>query len=101
MPTLKIDLQEGFGGDHVVVQVDDSVVYDKKDVRTRMQLGLADSVQVETGTKARLTVRLPMKAIEGVTTVHVEKTPNIGVKVEGKEIRFDFPPEGQVMFGYV
>jgi hypothetical protein len=101
VPTLKIDLREGFEGDHVVARVDGRVVYDKPGVRTRMQIGLADSVEVQAGAQAELAVSLPDKGLEGTTTVMVDKTPNVGVSVEGGKVHFTFPPEGQVMFGYV
>jgi hypothetical protein len=101
MPILKIDLQDGFNGDRVTVRVDGRVVYDKPQVRTRTQIGLADSVQVETGPLAELAVSLPDKGVEASTAVNVEETPNVGVVVEGREVRFKFPPEGQVMFGYL
>jgi hypothetical protein len=101
MPTLKIDLQEGFDNDHVVVRVDGRVVYDKPDVRTRTQLGLADSIEMDTGPKAEVVVSLPEKGIQGSETVEVADSPNVGVSVDGQAVRFKFPPEGQVMFGYV
>ena len=101
MPTFKIDLQEGFDGDRVVIRVDGRPVYDKQGVSTRMQIGLADSVQVETGSEAELAVQLPDKGLEGTVKLFVEETPNVGVSVEGEVVRFKFPPEGQVMFGYL
>jgi hypothetical protein len=101
VPTLKIDLQEGFAGDHVVVEVDGQVVLDKQSVTTRQQVGLASSVQVETGLTAELRVELPEKGIEGSESVQVGQKPNVGVLVDGGEVHFKYPPEGQVMFGYV
>lgn len=45
MPRLHIALQEGFAGDSVSIQVDGREVYRKDAVRTRTQIGLADSVE--------------------------------------------------------
>jgi hypothetical protein len=101
MPTLKIDLQDGFSGDHVVMQIDGRVVYDRSEVKTRMQVGLADSAQVEVDSPGELTVRLPDRGIEASTSIDVDQTPNIGVAVEDAEVRFRYPRDVEVMFGYV
>jgi hypothetical protein len=45
MPRLHIALQEGFAGDPVSISVDGREVYRKDAVRTRTQIGLADSVE--------------------------------------------------------
>ena len=45
MPRLHIALQEGFAGDPVRISVDGRDVYRKDGVRTRTQIGLADSVE--------------------------------------------------------
>jgi hypothetical protein len=46
MPTLHIDFQEGFLDDTVVVRVNDEE-YHKPHVRTRLQIGYADSLEVD------------------------------------------------------
>ena len=45
MPRLHIALQEGFAGDRVSINVDGQEVSRKDAVRTRTQIGLADSVE--------------------------------------------------------
>ena len=45
MPRLHIALQEGFAGDPVSIAVDGKEIYRKTEVRTRTQIGLADSVE--------------------------------------------------------
>ncbi|HEX6656852.1 MAG TPA: hypothetical protein VF065_02145 [Ilumatobacter sp.] len=45
MPKLHIALQEGFAGEPVTISVDGRDVYRKDQVRTRTQIGLADSVE--------------------------------------------------------
>jgi hypothetical protein len=47
MPRLHIALQNGFTGVPVTILVDGREVYRKDDVRTRTQIGLADSVELE------------------------------------------------------
>ena len=46
MPQIHIALQEGFAGNSVTISIDGREVYRKDHVRTRTQIGLADSVQV-------------------------------------------------------
>ena len=46
MPRLHIALQEGFTGEPVSISVDGREVYRKDQVRTRTQIGLADSVEI-------------------------------------------------------
>ena len=41
MPTLKVDLQEGFSGEAVVLVLNEKEVY-RGNPKTRMQIGLAD-----------------------------------------------------------
>jgi hypothetical protein len=45
MPLLHIALQEGFAGQPVAITVDGREIYRKDQVRTRTQIGLADSVE--------------------------------------------------------
>ena len=47
MPRLHIALQNGFTGVPVTIVVDGGEVYRKDNVRTRTQIGLADSVELE------------------------------------------------------
>lgn len=46
MPDLHVALEEGFDADHVVVQVDQTIVFDEPAVSTRHQIGLAAAVDV-------------------------------------------------------
>jgi hypothetical protein len=45
--TLHIALQEGFAGQPVAISVDGREIYRKDAVRTRMQIGLADSIETQ------------------------------------------------------
>jgi hypothetical protein len=44
--TLRIALEEGFEGEAVVVDVNGSTVLERDDVRTRMQVGFAERLEV-------------------------------------------------------
>ena len=46
MPLLHVALQEGFGGEPVVVSVNDRELFRKDDVRTRTQIGRADAFEL-------------------------------------------------------
>jgi hypothetical protein len=45
MPVLHIALQDGFAGEPVTIRVDGREIYKKDQVRTRTQIGFADSVE--------------------------------------------------------
>ena len=46
MPLLRVDLQEGFGGEPVLITVNGREQFRKDGVRTRTQIGRADSLEV-------------------------------------------------------
>jgi hypothetical protein len=46
MPLLHVDLQEGFIGEAVVASVNGRELFRKEGVRTRTQIGLADSFEL-------------------------------------------------------
>ena len=46
MPLLHVDLQEGFLGEPVVATVNERELFRKDGVRTRTQIGLADSFEI-------------------------------------------------------
>jgi hypothetical protein len=79
MPLLHIALQEGFESDPVSISVDGQEIFKKDAVRTRTQIGLADSVEVTRpaggvtieirarGTTAKLTPTLTENLYVGVS----------------------------------
>ena len=70
MTTLQIDLQEGFEDDHVIITVDDRVVFDKSHVRTRRQISLAEIVSLELEQPAvQVKVSLPQRNLSA--SIHV------------------------------
>lgn len=72
MPLLHIALQEGFGGDDVVVRINGVKIYENNAVSTRTQIGLADSFEVD--------------VVEGVVMIDV----NMGVKDLSRNIELHF-----------
>src|SRR3990172_5962636 len=62
MAHLQIELQEGFYDDHVIITVDDKVVFDESSVTTRQQIGLAKTVPLELDKQtAEVRIALPEK----------------------------------------
>jgi hypothetical protein len=99
MAKLHIALQEGFDHEAVVIRVNRKDVFNKQDVRTRLQIGLADSfdVEVEDG-PATVEILLPKKNLTKEIKTQVPQEPYLGVSlVAGKiEHRASGTP-----FGYV
>lgn len=101
---LRISLEEGFVQDHLVVTVDDATVLDEADVTTRMQTGLATTVDVPVPETAESTapaggsvvrVSLPERGIEGDLTIDAATTPYVRISVLGDKVELtatDSPP---------
>lgn len=65
MPTLQVDLREGFNGDTVIVRIDGQEVYRRSGVATNYSVGLADSFRAEVaGGDVRVEVMLPEKGLD-------------------------------------
>ncbi|MDP8977975.1 MAG: hypothetical protein M3N17_05290 [Actinomycetota bacterium] len=89
MASLHVALQEGFGGEGVVVLVDGREVFSDPDVRTRLQIGLAKSFDVEVApgrhlVECRLTGRDNPVArhveVAGPTWVGISLVPDGGAR---------------------
>jgi hypothetical protein len=83
MPTLHLHLREGFVGERVLVHLDDAVIFDAPDVRTRPQLGLAARRELDAPAGPRaLRVELPGRARTHTVRLDVARTPYVGVSVD-------------------
>ena len=86
MPELNIDLQEGFEGDRVEIQVDGRTV-SRDSVKTRYQIGLADSIRISAGADAKLvTVTLPDRGLSG--TFELTGAPYLAVSIKDGAVAF-------------
>ena len=95
MPTLTIDLQEGFAGDEVIVRVNGREVVRRPGVKTKRMLGLAQSLEVPVPDGAvSLEIEVQAKRARGTTAVHHS---HLGVSLVGNEVRFI---EADKPFGY-
>lgn len=69
MPTLHLDLREGFNNDTVVVRLDGREVYRRSGLSTNYSVGLADRVEIETPEgEVEIEVALPDRGI--ASTIH-------------------------------
>ncbi len=100
MAALHIALEEGFFDDTVSIRVNGHEVYGKSDVSTRMQLGLADSVETDVRTgPARGEVDLPSRGVSETIALTVSDGLHLGVSVtdDGRIVY----RESTSAFGYV
>lgn len=97
MPTLHIHLRDGFTGEPVRVRLGGHTVYDRPDVRTRMQTGLADLFEVPLPDGAppggpEVTVELPGR---GRTEVVRAAAPDAGADAAGDlHLALSLAPDG-------
>jgi len=99
MASLHIALEEGFEGDVVVVRVNGSEVYDNQDVKTRLQIGLADSFDTSVGRgKAQIEIAVPTRKLTEKVSVDVDDRIFLGASLQGDSIRCRVSKEP---FGYV
>ncbi|HEX6070509.1 MAG TPA: hypothetical protein VFZ18_11815 [Longimicrobiaceae bacterium] len=72
MPTLHVDLREGFDGDTVVVEADGRELYRKSGVKTNYSIGLADRVTAEVAAgDVRVDVTLPERGLRSSVALTV------------------------------
>jgi hypothetical protein len=72
MPTLHVDLREGFDGDTVVVEAAGRELYRKSGVKTNYSIGLADRVTAEVPAgDVRVEVTLPERGLRGSVALTV------------------------------
>lgn len=88
MPTLQVDLREGFNDDSVVMRVDGREVYRRSGVRTNYSVGIADRIEIEVPAgKAQVELALPLRGISSLV-VHRPGDPDT--------VTFALDPAGQL-----
>lgn len=90
MTGLSIHLQEGFEDDVVIIRTDGRERARKEHVTTRMLLGYAEIVELESSAtgSVRLEVTLPNRQIAGSTTLSLAGGVFVGVNVENGVLVF-------------
>ena len=99
MPTLKIDLQEGFSGKSAVLRINGKEVY-RGTPRTRMQIGLAESRSFDLPSqKVTIQLELPESNKSQETALNLDQDQYVGISLStAGEISFNLAAEP---FGYV
>lgn len=89
MALLHIALQEGFADDTVVIRIDGEKVFRKGNVKTRHQIGYADSFEtiVEEGS-VNIEVSLPLKNLSEAIVLQVSSATYVRVSI--LEDRIDY-----------
>jgi hypothetical protein len=68
---LKIDLQDGFEGDIVIIEINSKELYHNEGVKTELTLGYADSIEADVPEgQCTVEVNLPKKGIS--VSIHLE-----------------------------
>jgi hypothetical protein len=99
MVLLHIALQEGFWGDTVIVRVNGEQVFREKDVKTRLQIGLADSVELDVAEgPTQVEVLLPSKNLSDSVQLDVSAPTYVGVSIVDGKITFRI---SDMPFGYL
>lgn len=89
MVILKLDLQDGFEGDLVIIKVNGSEVFRKENVKTRLTVGYALSFEVDIPAgNTNIEVSLPQKGINGEISIEASGPVFMGISVQDNEIIF-------------
>ncbi len=87
MPLLRIDLQEGFKGDTVIIRVNGKQVFRKTGVTTQLLLGYAEALEIEVpeGT-SQIRVLVPNRKLAQTIPLEGTDALHLGVSVQGNQI---------------
>jgi len=99
MALFHIAFQEGFTDDTVVVRVNEGEVFRKDNVKTRTQIGYADSfeVTIEEGS-VKVEVLLPLKNLSEIFVLQVSTAVYMGISIDDGRIVYRISQEP---FGYL
>lgn len=102
MSVLHIALQEGFAIEPVEVKVNGKVVFSKPSVKTRTQIGLADSVEVNIEASEQkqieVVISLANRRVSKKVSINADETPFVGISIEDNNI---ITKLSQEPFGYL
>lgn len=83
MPTLHVDLREGFTRDTVVIRVDGREIYHRTDVETNYSVGLADRVTAEVPRgPVRVEILLPQRDQQQSLTLPMDDSAALGFSLD-------------------
>lgn len=99
MPLLHVAFQEGFDGDTVVVRVNGKEIFRKDNVKTRLQIGYADSFENNFNKgPATVDIVLPSKSLSETVQLQLAAPTYIGVSIQQDKINCRISDQP---FGYV
>ena len=99
MALLHVAFQDGFTGDTVIARVNGEVVFHKQNVKTRTQIGLADSFEMNLGQgPVSIEILLPSKNLS--KTIVLEMSAAVYVGVSTHDGRIDYRTSDEP-FGYL
>ncbi len=86
---LHIDLQEGFTDDTVIVNVDQTEVFNKHNVQTKLLLGYADTfeVQVPAGL-VKVEIVVPTQKLSKTIELPISKSTYLALSLQGNQIDY-------------
>jgi len=94
MPTLHVDLQEGFTGHEVVVKIDGQERF-RGEVRSKLALAIASHLQFDVGDGAHtIEISVPDRGIAESIEVHDAHHVGIGIGDAGVRVRMREKPFG-------
>jgi hypothetical protein len=86
MTPVTVSLEDGFAQDHVLIRVDGTTAFERTDVTTRMQTGLAAAVLVDASDASSLEVELPDRGLSVTTDIDGSSTPYARVSIVNGEV---------------
>lgn len=87
MPLLHIALEEGFSGDAVLLRVDGRTVFDRQDVRTRTQIGLAAKCEVPLAVgEHTVEILLPQRQLSRAIPVSLDRDTFLALSVNDQSV---------------
>ena len=99
MPLLHVAFQEGFETDTVVVYIDGNEAFRKDDVKTRLQIGYADSFEnMLAADSVAMTIVLPNRNLSQTVQLRLTAATYVGVSIEQGKINSRIADQP---FGYV
>ena len=79
MTQVTVSLEDGFAQDHVLIRVDGATAFERTDVTTRMQTGLAAAALVDASDASSLEVELPERGLSRAVDLDSSSTPYVRV----------------------
>jgi hypothetical protein len=91
---ITIDFQEGFKNDEIAVYSNGKKVFETEPISTRMQIGLAKSVEFDLpGEKANIKIDIPARNISETKEIELKENLRIGVSIENERLRWKISTE--------